>query len=824
MKRILSSLSLILALALSLCGCGLLNWEDLVGGNSGNNSKTESATEAETSEERVLCYLDGALFASVPVGADGTVSLPAVPQKEGYTTDGVWYADADCSKPYDGGECAWAKSEVIRYRLTVDYDGGVGTCPTSYTIEDLDLLLPAPTRDGYVFDGWEENGTRANSILIPSGSTGDRSVRALWRKATVGVTYRTSLDGVAPTAHQTETTLSLSVPGAVGDMRFAHWKNGETVWSKMPVLLIPLGDAELDLVAVYESADPIVFDLAAETDLVLTAVNGTVTALLGGNIALSDCTVSGNRLTVPHERLTDCGIGTVRLAIETDKGTEIATLSIVSSRPTDARMDCDSSVYPDAELRFSCTCGSGHLFRLDGGTVQTASDGTRLTNFDKTQDHVLILTCGNGTETTVRFTGCGAGLSDYSTRTFSWDGKTWDYVIGSERELAALMEYTALVSGVIAQRTAPLETATTEFLLAGTLTDRETLQDCFNRVTKAISFPMLPQFSLQSNGQVATLSVTYPNGLNGGVSTQTASTMVCAWYKHAEGRGANAALPIDACLQTVSVRTVYELERLPFGTRPVFSSSGTDAATAQAIWETARTILCENLNDDMNDYEKVTAIYVWLGEHLTYDRVTADSSNADRRAFTLAGALLDRVAVCDGYASAFRLLCQMEGIDCEEVIGLQDPSNPSSGHAWNKVTIGGVTWGVDATWARQSNGTVTMRYLFMGEETLRATGHYENGTFGADSKSALLANGIGSYYEWIRTGDGTDLFVSDTDEMRALVRYMQAEGLDRIEFQLSDSSLLSEMLRVASQTSGKSVSSSSSSDAQACTVVLTLGK
>lgn len=74
-----------------------------------------------------------------------------------------------------------------------------------------------------------------------------------------------------------------------------------------------------------------------------------------------------------------------------------------------------------------------------------------------------------------------------------------------------------------------------------------------------------------------------------------------------------------------------------------------------------------------------------------------DSFNAH----SIVGAFLDRKAVCEGIAKAFKLLCNEYGIKCIVVLGKADKDanfDEESYHAWNLVKIGDESYHVDVTW------------------------------------------------------------------------------------------------------------------------------
>ncbi len=95
--------------------------------------------------------------------------------------------------------------------------------------------------------------------------------------------------------------------------------------------------------------------------------------------------------------------------------------------------------------------------------------------------------------------------------------------------------------------------------------------------------------------------------------------------------------------------------------------------------------------------EQVRFLHDYLAASITYDHCGSDPKAA-REAHTIVGALLNRRCVCDGYARAFRLLCDRLGISCIVVIGNGPTDGISEGHAWNMVKLDRVAYHVDVTW------------------------------------------------------------------------------------------------------------------------------
>ena len=103
-------------------------------------------------------------------------------------------------------------------------------------------------------------------------------------------------------------------------------------------------------------------------------------------------------------------------------------------------------------------------------------------------------------------------------------------------------------------------------------------------------------------------------------------------------------------------------------------------------------IKVEKLCKTCNDKEKV--IHDFLVQNVKY---SSDLYVDD--AYSIKGALLDGSAVCEGYARAFKLLCDAVEIPCIMVSGMATDSNGTTEkHAWNIVRKNKNNYHVDVTW------------------------------------------------------------------------------------------------------------------------------
>ena len=118
------------------------------------------------------------------------------------------------------------------------------------------------------------------------------------------------------------------------------------------------------------------------------------------------------------------------------------------------------------------------------------------------------------------------------------------------------------------------------------------------------------------------------------------------------------------------------------------------------------TLLPQLALDGKSTYQKVRAIYDWITRNVRYDYANLGNDSYLLQ-YTAYAAVINRTAVCNGYASLFYRLANDAGIDCRFITG-----TAGGYHAWNIVRMdNGKYYCLDATW---DEGQTNYRYFLKG--------------------------------------------------------------------------------------------------------------
>ena len=136
---------------------------------------------------------------------------------------------------------------------------------------------------------------------------------------------------------------------------------------------------------------------------------------------------------------------------------------------------------------------------------------------------------------------------------------------------------------------------------------------------------------------------------------------------------------------------------------PTYSYTGDTLAQMRATFDKQIAIFTADIRDTMTDYQKELHLHEALNQFITYGYPSSGSNLISHTAY---GAMVNGLAVCDGYAKAFQTLLHAVGIRSYIINGTsQDPAGKTVGHAWNCVEIDGNFYHVDLTWDDQTNDT-----------------------------------------------------------------------------------------------------------------------
>lgn len=149
----------------------------------------------------------------------------------------------------------------------------------------------------------------------------------------------------------------------------------------------------------------------------------------------------------------------------------------------------------------------------------------------------------------------------------------------------------------------------------------------------------------------------------------------------------------------------------------------TTAAQEQTMDEEVARILNELNVAGKNSYEKTEAVYGFICSHTVYDY---DNLNNDeyKLKYTAYAALVDKKAVCQGYAVLFYRMMLELGVDNRVIPG----TGNGEAHGWNIVKLNGKYYNIDATW---DAGNTEYRYFLKCDQNF--AGHIRNEEYATDA-------------------------------------------------------------------------------------------
>ena len=199
-----------------------------------------------------------------------------------------------------------------------------------------------------------------------------------------------------------------------------------------------------------------------------------------------------------------------------------------------------------------------------------------------------------------------------------------------------------------------------------------------------------------------------------------------------------------------------------------------DTFEQQEAMDTAVTSVLNQLNlAGKSDYEKICGIYDWMCDNITYDYTNLENESYLLK-YTAYAALINRTAVCQGYANLFYRLALELGVDSRIISGTGITNNGRGPHAWNIVKLKNSYYDVDATWDASWRKAGLDYKWFLKNETDFSVDHVRDDEYNTaaflsaypmGTKDYVLGYGAcGADLTWMLDGEGV-LTVSGTGEM-----------------------------------------------------------
>ena len=745
--------------------------------------------------------------------------------------------------------------DLTKYIITYELDGGENNPanPNYYTIES-EIDIYSPTKTDYAFSGWTTDTitTPTPSYKIEKGSYGDLTLAANYVHGKVNVIFygyeelnqvinynttctkpadpvklgdtfkcwctdpsldaSTEFDFTTPitstltlypkwnnTVFYTLTiensslvesnysnasklpkdvVINLKTDYIIEGYEFKGWKVNDELYSKNYKLSITMPNSNLKITPVFNSVNTLEYTLNTNTELYTGITKQTDGKLYGSNVLNNYGHTTSNELYILPSVLETLSPGLHSFMYE-DRLIINVFVKVANKDVTNILVDYDLN-YPKATLLFDYVEGYTYSYSLDGATYKTCVSGELLTISNKLVAHTIDVKCEDGTPVNYVIEAIPATAQTYLDNQFAYQGNTYDHYVESDSDLKAILEY------YIYSKYPSVGGTECEFTFfynaGGNLADK-----CKTIIRRELSIPYGLAYGISSVGKVVTVTLSSSGLFNTLKTSQTINNLEHTQFLPSYRSSSYNDFYIEKCSKTQTIRSAYELEVLNIGVKPIIEDT-----KAYILYERAKNILRDYVGDYMTDFEKVNAIYDFLATYVTYDDalLLIEEDTSDYQSFTAYSALVEGIAVCDGISSAFKLLCTMEGIECIEVIG----SAANGGHAWNKVKIGNVWYGVDATWSRTTltgvGEYVNHRYFMINEIGLKTigNGHYEQ----AEIKDGLIynynvditANNSLDYYE-LKMYDNYDLVCSSKSEYIEMYYVFKNNEVNYVELRLT---------------------------------------
>ena len=181
-----------------------------------------------------------------------------------------------------------------------------------------------------------------------------------------------------------------------------------------------------------------------------------------------------------------------------------------------------------------------------------------------------------------------------------------------------------------------------------------------------------------------------------------------------------------------------------------------------------------------DEYSLLINIYEFFQKKIRYDKEELQansrgiSNNPDSH--NAYGALVNRLAVCDGFSSAFSLIAQKLGFECMLVVGRSTYLTALQEHAWNIIKVKNKFYHLDITWdTRKYNefDEYSYAYFAVTDEEI-ANDHAWDKT----TTPICLSNDL-SYY--LKNG----IYANNAEQLKQIIKTYGSKKSDVLRIKLS---------------------------------------
>lgn len=190
-------------------------------------------------------------------------------------------------------------------------------------------------------------------------------------------------------------------------------------------------------------------------------------------------------------------------------------------------------------------------------------------------------------------------------------------------------------------------------------------------------------------------------------------------------------------------------------------------ASQEAVVTERVELLLDELNlDGKRDYEKLCAVYDWMCDNIVYDYDNLNDESYVLK-FSAYAALVNKTAVCQGYAVLlYRLMLEL-GIDCRVIAGTGNGGD----HAWNIVELDGLYYNLDSTWDA-SYAQLDLDYAYFLKCDDLFDDHVRNAEYSTEAFYTAYPMGSADYVPPAVKGDADQNGNVDAKDLTLLARHL----------------------------------------------------